>query len=126
MKIRSINDLKRYGFPLHIQKQIIDGYRKTKTRHRVAGSSSHMESPSRNDSVGSYAGPSFNSFVHIDIYSRRKAKTDIDNISGKAALDGIVNAGILTTDSPDQITRYQVHKPEISFKEETVIIIEEE
>jgi len=125
MKIRNLSELNKYPIPEHIKQQIVDAYRKKKNGDNTPHSVADMEPASRNESVPTYAGETFDSPVHIDIYSRRKKKTDIDNISGKAALDGIVNCGILETDSPDQIESYQVHKPEISPVEQTVIVIEE-
>lgn len=125
MKIKNIADLGRYPFPDNIKRQIIDAFREKKNGCRAADSASHLEPASCHESVRTHAGEAFDSPVRIDIYSRRKTKTDIDNISGKAALDGIVAAGILKDDSPDWIESYCVHKPEICEKEETVIVIEE-
>jgi hypothetical protein len=125
MKIRNLSELNKYPIPEHIKQQIVDAYRKKKNGDNTPHSVADMEPASRNESVSAYSGETFDSPVHIDIYSRRKKKTDIDNVSGKAALDGIVNCGILETDSPDQIESYRVHKPEISPVEQTVIVIEE-
>lgn len=125
MRIHSLNELQKYGLPDHINVQIIREFRKIKNNDSPSIPASDVESAAINAPVSTYGGPTFDAFVSVDIYSTRKRKTDIDNISGKAALDGIVNSGILKTDSPDQIIRYQVHKPEISEKEETIIVIEE-
>jgi hypothetical protein len=125
MRIHSLTELQSFGFPDHINVQIIREFRKTKNNDPPSVPASDVESAAINGPVSTYDGPTLNSYVSVDIYSRRKQKTDIDNISGKAVLDGIVNSGILETDSPDQIVRYQVHKPEISKTEETIIVIEE-
>jgi Holliday junction resolvase RusA-like endonuclease len=65
----------------------------------------------------------FTAPVSISIYSTRCRATDIDNISGKAVLDGLVNCGIFKDDSPEFIESYQVHKAKIGKEEKTVISI---
>lgn len=95
-------------------------------RNRAPHSSSHVERPSRDESIPAYAGPKFTAPVCINIYSTRKRKTDIDNISGKAILDGCVKSGIFKDDSPEFVEAYQVHRPEIDKEEKTVIVITSE
>jgi Holliday junction resolvase RusA-like endonuclease len=70
----------------------------------------------------------FNAPVRIDIFSTRKGKTDIDNISGKAALDGFIKIGLLKDDSAEYIKEYQVHSAvpvSTTEEEETKIVITE-
>lgn len=96
-----------------------------KGRNRIADTASNVELSPKRKPIRSYEGATFNTPVRVDIFSTRCRKTDIDGISGKAALDGIVDCGILKDDSPDQIERYQIHKPTISKVEKTLIVIEE-
>jgi Holliday junction resolvase RusA-like endonuclease len=91
--------------------------------NRASNPTPHVERPARNESIPAYAGPKFTAPVCINIYSTRKRKTDIDNISGKAVLDGCVKSGIFKDDSPEFVEAYQVHRPEIGKEEKTVIII---
>ena len=49
--------------------------------------------------------------VCIHIHSLRKRLADIDGISGKAAIDGLVNAGLLLSDSPK-------HVKEVTYSQE--------
>jgi len=67
--------------------------------------------------------PRFNTPVRVHFHSIRKRLADVDGISGKAALDGIVIAGILRDDSPgfvEQVTYSQ----EKGSEEKTIITIE--
>lgn len=125
MYIRNISELNKCNFPDHIKQQVIKGFGKEEINNYPSIPVANVEPSFRNESISKNAPPSFNTPVSIHIYSARKAKTDIDNISGKAALDAIVNLGILQDDSPDQIAIYQVHKPKICCEEKTVIVIEE-
>jgi Holliday junction resolvase RusA-like endonuclease len=49
---------------------------------------------------------------------------DIDGLSGKAALDGLVAAGILADDSPQQVAEV-IHRQVKGEPERTEIVIEE-
>ena len=64
----------------------------------------------------------------IHIHSRRYRLADPDGISGKAAIDGLVDAGILQDDSPEQIesVTYSQEKIRKGETEETIIDIQEE
>ena len=87
-----------------------------------------MEQGLGNALLGTQKIERFDAPVRIDIYSTRKGKTDIDNISGKAALDGIIKAGILKDDSTEFIKEYQVHRAVPVTKtedEKTEIVITE-
>lgn len=112
-------------FPEYIKDQIRHEFTKEKGNNRTSNTSSNLELPTRIKPICKNEGPTFNTPVRINIYSTRIRETDIDGISGKAALDGIVKSGILADDSPDQIESYQIHKPTISSEEKTVIEITE-
>lgn len=68
--------------------------------------------------------PRFNSRVRITIHSYRKRLADPDGISGKAAIDGCVKAGLLGDDSPKEVAEVR-HRQSQSKTERTVIEIEE-
>ncbi|HJZ06384.1 MAG TPA: hypothetical protein VJ327_11140 [Patescibacteria group bacterium] len=125
MSIKSLADIENTGYPEYIKEQLRCGFSEKKSRNRASDTTSDVELPFCRKSVCKNASATFNTSVRIDIYSTRKRKTDIDNISGKAALDGIIESGLLIDDSPDQIESYQVHKPKISNKEKTLIVIEQ-
>ena len=67
----------------------------------------------------------FNTPVRILVHSYRRRLADPDGISAKAAIDGIVKAGILSNDSPKQIEEIRFKQTKIKTPEEerTEIII---
>lgn len=111
-------------YPKYIQEQIDAALKKT-GGDRITNPNANMEFYACSASHEEKKSERFNTPVRVDIYSTRKRKTDIDNISGKAALDGIVNNQLLADDSPDEIAEYQVHKAEIGKIEKTTIVITE-
>ena len=66
----------------------------------------------------------FSSPVSIHIHSKRKRLVDIDGISAKAIIDGIVHSGLLEDDSPVYVKEVS-YSQEKSGEEETIITIEE-
>ena len=69
----------------------------------------------------------FDTQVCIIVRSYRRRLCDPDGISAKAAIDGIVKAGILTDDTPEQIkeVRFKQTKIKSPAEEKTEIIISE-
>ena len=65
--------------------------------------------------------------VSIHIHSKRKRLTDADSVSAKAAIDGLVHAGLLQDDSPEfvQEVSYSQEKTEKDDPEETILTIKE-
>ena len=63
----------------------------------------------------------------IHIHSRRFRLADADGISGKAAIDGIVNSGLLPDDSSKYVEEVTYSQEKVSKKEgeETVITVKE-
>jgi Holliday junction resolvase RusA-like endonuclease len=66
----------------------------------------------------------FTSQVRVTFYHTRKRLADIDGLSGKAVLDGIVALGILSDDSAKQVAEVR-HCQIKGTPEETRIVIEE-
>jgi len=60
--------------------------------------------------------------VSIHVHSIRKRLTDADGISAKAAIDGLVNAGVLPDDSPKYVKQV-TYSQEKGKQEETIITI---
>jgi len=85
---------------VHWTKEQYDAYLAKNFPGRVADSFTNVESDNRNESVGKKAPARFNTLCSIHFHSIRNRLADNDNISGKAALDGLVYAGILEDDSP--------------------------
>jgi len=102
-------------------------YLKRKNGNSVAVSSPHLE---QNPSYGGMAKEKtkrFNSPVRLHIHSKRRRLADADGISAKAAIDGIVNAGILPDDSTKVVKEVSYSQEQIKspLREETIITIEE-
>lgn len=96
---------------------------------KVSGNSStntaaNLEQAIGDALLGKEEVPRFDSLVRISIHSVRKRLADSDGISGKAAIDGIVKAGILADDSP-KFVKEVTHSQETGKEEITVIRIEE-
>ena len=69
----------------------------------------------------------FTSPVSIHIHSSRKRLTDADSVSAKAAIDGLVHAGLLSDDSPAYVAEvsYSQEKTKSGEEEETILTIKE-
>lgn len=52
----------------------------------------------------------FDTPVRVTITHVRKRLADLDNLSGKGLLDGIVACGILRDDSPEQVREVRVRQ----------------
>ena len=77
--------------------------------------------------LGEKKMPRFNTPVRLLIHSYRHRLADSDGVSGKAAIDALVHAGILADDSPKQVTEVSFRQTKIKTSEEekTEIIIYE-
>ena len=110
-----------------IADEFLKGTRYEKNGDRDTSSASNMEQIDRNESVATEKDAGFNTQVCIHIHSIRYRLADVDGISAKAAIDGIVKAGILANDTTKEIreikyTQELVRKP---AGEKTVITIVE-
>lgn len=70
---------------------------------RAAVPAANMECSVGDESVATAEGAEKNTRYDVHVHSVRKRLADIDGISAKAAIDGIVHAGILEDDSAKQI-----------------------
>jgi len=61
--------------------------------------------------------------VSIHIHSIRKRLTDCDGTSGKAAIDGLVLAGIIEDDSPKFVKSVTFSQEKVDGPEKTIIRI---
>lgn len=83
-----------------------------------------MEQNISNAPLGEKEIKRFNSPVSIHVHSIRKRLTDADGISAKAAIDGLVHAGILTDDSTKFVKEVS-YSQEKGEPEETILEITE-
>lgn len=97
---------------------------KTPTRNRTTSSASDVESIAERQSLGAEENPRFRPPVRIGIISYRQRLADTDGVSAKAAIDGLVKAGILEGDTATIVK--EVWYQQVKAKEEkTLITIEE-
>ena len=78
-----------------------------RSRDRASGKAADLERDFSNESVAKRKAAPFNSPVSIRIVSHRSRLVDPDNISGKAAVDGLVHCGLLRDDSPKEVASYR-------------------
>jgi len=81
------------------------------TNNRTGLAASHLEQDTSNAPLGTQETARFNSPVNIHIHSIRKRLCDADGISAKAAIDGLVKAGIIIDDAP-------VYVRQVSYSQE--------
>lgn len=93
---------------------------------RIAIPATHVEQDSSHAPMGAKKAKRLDSRVSITIISYRKRKHDPDGISAKAAIDGIVRAGLLRDDSTEEIksVTFESRKCAKDEEEKTVIVIE--
>lgn len=91
---------------------------------RASRSHADVEPDSGNAPLGAKKTPRLNPPFRITFRHIRKRLADLDGLSGKAAIDGLVAAGILADDSPEQVAEIH-HKQSQGSAEKTIIEIEE-
>jgi hypothetical protein len=87
-----------------------------------------VESPAGNESIPAGKGAAFVARVSIEIVSYRVRLADPSGISEKAAIDGLVNCGVLANDSLREIQEPIIHrqvKVKNTSDEKTEIVITE-
>jgi hypothetical protein len=103
-------------------KEQYDDYMRTRFPGRASNPSANVESNTGNGSLAKKAPARFTSPCRCHIHSVRSRLADSDGISGKAAIDGIVHAGILENDSPEHIKEVS-YSQEKGFTEKTIITL---
>jgi len=93
----------------------------------AANSPADLESTSGHAPLEAKEGQRFNSPVRITVVSYRSRLCDADGASAKAAIDGLVHAGILPDDSPKFVAEVCYRQVKVKNREEekTLLIIEE-
>jgi hypothetical protein len=84
-----------------------------------------MEPATGNEPLGAKEVPRFDTPVRLCVHSYRYRLADTDGLSAKAAIDGIVKAGLLGSDTPKEIheIRYRQTKIKAPEAERTEITI---
>ena len=89
---------------------------------RTADSIADLEQITRDAALRADCSTKINLPCHINIHSIRKRLADVDGISGKAAIDGIVHAGILADDTAEQVESVSFTQAK-GKQEETIITL---
>ncbi|AMV30866.1 hypothetical protein VN12_02035 [Pirellula sp. SH-Sr6A] len=102
------------------------GVRHAKVGPRVADRIAYLERIAGDESLATRKGPAFSSRVRITIVSYLARLRDADGTSGKAAIDGLVHAGVIADDSPKYVEEvcYRQVKVKTKAEQKTQIIIE--
>jgi len=91
---------------------------------RAADSAANMESTARDEPIQAGRHPTFDTLVDIRIVSYRTRLADADGISGKAAIDGLVHAGIIGDDSPKEVREVSYAQVKVKNKEDEKTVIQ--
>ena len=97
-----------------------------KTSHNTPHPAPYLEQNSLNEQVAKEDTPRFDSPCRIHVHSIRKRLADADGISAKAAIDGLVHAGIFPDDKDQYVKEvsYSQEKCATGQAERTIITIE--
>ena len=114
MKLSS-NDLQK--LPRFYRRQI-----EQKTKNNYSSKAAYVECSVSNEPLETEKSKRLDTPVCIHIHSVRKRLADADGISGKAAIDGIVKAGLLPDDKPEfvQEVSYSQEKGDEEYTEITI------
>lgn len=87
---------------------------------------SNVECLTRNASLPACKGPLFDSQVSIRVHSYRTRLVDVDGVSAKYAIDGLVMGGIIANDTTKEVREvtYSQTKVKNKSEEKTEITIE--
>jgi hypothetical protein len=100
-----------------------EGDNNESNNHNFSVSTSDLEPAFGDESMGTEKGERLDKKCRIHIHSRTKRLADADGRSGKAAIDGIVLAGILPNDNPKYVKEVSHSQEKVFGKEETIITI---
>jgi len=95
------------------------------TENNPASSVANVEQDSGDAYLGEKETPRFNSQVRIHVHSLRRRLADCDGLSAKAAIDGLVKAGILRADTAQAIKEITYSQEKTTGPERTEITIKD-
>lgn len=94
-----------------------------KTRNNLAGQVAYMERIVKDAGKAAYKNYAVTTPVRVHFHSIRRKLADIDGLSGKAVLDGIVEVGLLPDDKPAHV-KSVIHTQVQGDEDKTIITIE--
>ena len=93
--------------------------------NRATGKASNLERYISDGHKTKNAVQTFDAPVCIHVHSIRKRLADSDGISAKAAIDGLVDTGLLTDDSPKEVKQVSYSQEKTTGEEKTIITVTE-
>lgn len=113
--------------PNHLRDQIYEQLGKKTDASDSSNGASNMEPDTGHAPLGTEKVTRFTSPCRIHVHSIRKRLADPDGVSIKAAIDGLVHAGVLEDDSAKYVkgVSYSQEKAVRGEEEQTIITIEE-
>ena len=90
----------------------------------VADSASNVEPIVSDEPIQAGRHPTFDTLVDIRIVSYRTRLADADGISGKAAIDGLVHAGVIRDDSTKEVREVSYLQVKVKHKEDEKTVIQ--
>jgi hypothetical protein len=91
---------------------------------RVADSASNVEPIVSDEPIQAGRHPTFDTRVDLRIVSHRTRLADADGISAKAAIDGLVHAGIIRDDSTKEVREVSYSQVKVKNKEDEKTVIQ--
>jgi len=98
--------------------------RRNKSNDRPAVQAPDLELYSGIKVEGAHTFKGFDTPVRVHLHHVRRRLADSDGISGKAALDAIVNAGVLADDNVDCVVSVTHSQEQTHGPEKTIITLE--
>jgi len=108
-----VRDIKTYGSA-------------TVINNSAANKATNVECVTRNASLPACKGPLFDSQVSLRVHSYRTRLVDVDGVSAKYAIDGLVMGGVIANDTTKEVREviYTQTKVKNKSQEKTEITIE--
>lgn len=91
---------------------------------RVTDSAPNVEQVARDEPIQAGRNPAFDTRVDLRIVSYRTRLADADGISAKAAIDGLVHAGVISDDSHKEVREVSYTQVKVKNKEDEKTVIQ--
>jgi hypothetical protein len=83
----------------------------------------NLERTAGNESFQASKGPAFDSPVSIHIHSFRCRLCDVDGVSGKAVLDGLVHSNVIADDSTKEVREVTYAQTKVKNKSDEKVVV---
>lgn len=90
----------------------------------TASNAANLERDTGHESMGAKGSAAFDTPVRIAVLSYRTCLADCDGVSAKAAIDGLVMAGIIEDDSTEFVHEVSYKQIKVDSKDEEQTILE--